>query len=226
MHGARDNRMGSLWLDVRYAIRMMAKAPGLTAVLAITLALGIGASTTIFSVVSSVVLKQLPYEQPDQLVRVYTEFRSSRMLLERFWVSAPEFDDLVRECRSCAAVGAWAPQSASLSGGDRPIRVDATRVTHQLLPLLGVRPMLGRWFDAAEDKAGDPTAIVLSHGVWRRAFAGDPTVVGRKIRVDAMPVTVIGVMPPGFDFLDRQEAWIPANINYATASRGGHFLNV
>jgi putative ABC transport system permease protein len=217
--------MSSLWLDVRYALRMMLKSPGLTAVLVITLALGIGASTTIFSVVNSVVLRPLPYEQPERLARIYTEF-NGKLSLKRFWMSPPEFEDLVKACRSCASVGAWARGSASLAGGDRPVRVDAAGVTHQLFPLLGVRPLLGRWFDAKEDRPGDPEVVILGYDIWQRAFAGDPSIVGRKIHLDAMPVTVIGVMPRGFDFLDRQEAWVPACIDYATASRGGHFLQV
>ncbi len=219
--------MGSLWQDVRYALRMMVKTPALTAVLAITLALGIGASTTIFSVVNSVVLRPLPYEKPDQLVRVYTEFTGG-MGLSRFWVSPPEFDDLRRECRStCASVAAWSNGTASISGGDRPVRVEANYATHELLPLLGVKPILGRWFDASEDKPGaDQEVIVLGYGVWQRAFGGDPSVIGRKIHVDAMPMTVIGVMPKGFDFLEREEAWLPLNADYAKANRGGHYLNV
>src|SRR4029078_4485618 len=104
--------MGSLWLDIRYPLRMMAKTPGLTAVLAITLALGIGASTTIFSVVNSVVLRPLPYEKPDELVRIYTEFHGGNLQLPKFWVSAPEFDDLRKECRGCASVAAWARGTA------------------------------------------------------------------------------------------------------------------
>ncbi len=219
--------MGSLWLDVRYALRMMVKTPALTAVLAITLALGIGASTTIFSVVNSVVLKPLPYEEPERLVRVYTEF-NSKLKLERFWVSPPEYDDLRKACRSCASVAAWRDGTASLAGGDRPVRVQAAYATHTLLPLLGVRPQLGRWFDESEDRAGDPTVIVLGHDVWRRAFDGDPTVVGRKIQLDAMPVTVVGVMPPGFDFLDRREVWVPLNWDWSTnpRRRGSHMFNV
>lgn len=216
--------MSSVFFDLRYALRTMAKSPGLFAVLVVTLALGIGASTTIFSVVNSVVLRPLPYRQPDQLVRVYTEFLGS-MDLHRFWLSSPEFQDLQKECRSCASVGGWARGSASLSGGDRPVRIDAAYATHDLLPMLGVKPMLGRWFDASEDRPGDPTVVVLGYDVWRRAFAADPTVIGRQIHLDAMPVTVIGVMPNGFDFLEREEAWVPANFNYAKASRGNHFVN-
>src|SRR4051812_13116274 len=122
--------MGSLWQDLRYALRMMVKTPGLTAVLVITLALGIGASTTIFSVVNSVVLRPLPYKDPDQLVRVYTEFLG-KMQLRRFWVSPPEYQDFEKACQSCASVAAWSRGSASLSGGDRPVRIEAAYATHQ-----------------------------------------------------------------------------------------------
>jgi len=219
--------MGSLWLDVRYALRMMVKLPGMTAVLVITLALGIGASTTIFSVVNSVVLRPLPYEKPDELVRVYTEF-SGGLGLKKFWVSGPEFEDLRNECRSCASVAGWSRGTASLAGGDRPVRIEAAYVTHELLPLLGVKPLLGRWIDKTEDRPGDPTVVVLGYDVWKRAFGGDPSIIGRTIRVDAMPVTVIGVMPAGFDFLDREEAWVPLNHDFVKhrERRGGHFLNV
>ena len=216
--------MRSVWFDVRYALRTMVKSPGLFSVLVITLALGIGASTTIFSVVNSVVLRPLPYQQPDRLVRVYTEFLGS-MDLHKFWLSPPELDDLQKECRSCESVAGWARGDASLSGGDRPVRIDAAYVTFRLLPMLGVKPMLGRWFDEKEDHPGDPTVVVLGYDVWRSAFAGDPTVIGRKIHLDAMPVTVIGVMPKGFDFLDREQAWVPLGVDYAKANRGGHFIN-
>jgi predicted permease len=228
--------MGTLWLDVRYALHMMTKSVGLTTVLAVTLALGIGASTTIFSVVSSVVLQPLPYQHPDQLVRIYTEFRGSGGLgLRKFWMSPPEFDDLQRACRSCESIGAWANGTASLAGGDRPVRVQAAYVTPQVLRLLGVRPQLGRLFEPSDERPADPkigaaayenTVIILGHDVWQRAFGGDESIIGRKITLDAMPVTVIGVMPPGFDFLDRQEAWVPLNVDYSKANRGGHYLNV
>lgn len=219
--------MGSLWLDVRYALRMMAKTPALTFVLAVTLALGIGASTTIFSVVNSVVLRPLPYEHPDRLVRVYTEFVGRNMELRKFWVSGPEYDDFAKACRSCESTGAWLRGTASLSGGDRPVRVEAGYVTHTLLPLLGVRPMLGRWFDPSEDMPGaDQSVVILGYDVWKSAYGGDPGVIGRKITLDAQPVTIIGVMPKGFDFLDRLQAWAPMNMDFQKQNRGGHNFNV
>lgn len=216
--------MGSLWLDVRYALRMMLKSPGLTVVLAITLALGIGASTTIFSVVSSVLLRPLPYEAPDRLARIYTE--AGPLGLTEFPMSVPELVDLQRECRSCASVGGWVRGSASLAGGDRPTRVDATFATHTLLPTLGVKPLLGRFFAASEDRPGDPTVILIGHDLWKRAFGGDPDIIGKTLHMDAMPVTVIGVMPAGFDFIDRAEAWLPANLDVAKQYRSSHNWHV
>jgi len=219
--------MSALWADLRFAFRMMAKGPGFTAVLVLTLALGIGASTTIFSVVNSVVLKPLPFRQPDRLVQVYTEFLGP-MNLRKFWVSIPEYFDLQRACRSCDGVAAWSRGgTASIAGGDRPVRVKAAYATHQLLPMIGVAPALGRFFTAEEDgPGGDRTVILLSHGVWQRAFAGDPGVVGRTIHVDALPMTIIGVMPDGFDFPDQVEAWLPLKPDPASTARGGHNFQV
>ena len=211
--------------DLRYALRMMLRAPGFTAVLVLTLALGIGASTTIFSVVNSVLLRPLPYKDPDRLVRVYTAFLG-RMQLHDFWVSYPEYEDLKRGCRSCANVAAWARGTASISGGDRPVRVEAAWGTHTLLDTLGARPALGRFFDASEDHPGDPTAVVIGYRVWKTAFAGDPSVLGKTVHVDAMPVTIVGVMPEGFDFPSGIQAWLPSGVDPAKAGRGGHNYSV
>ncbi|MBZ0230941.1 MAG: ABC transporter permease, partial [Deltaproteobacteria bacterium] len=218
-------RMGNVWTDFRFALRMMARQPGFTAILVITLALGIGATTTIFSVVNSVVIKPLPYEQPDQLVRVYTEFLGP-MNLRRFWVSPPEFNELSAQCKSCESVAAVSRGTASLSGGERPVRIDAAYASHTLGPTLGVRPMLGRFYTKEEDRVGDPTVVVLGYGVWRSAFGGDPEIVGKKITLDAMPVTVVGVMPEGFDYPGGMQAWVPARIDPSSERRGSHGLEV
>jgi putative ABC transport system permease protein len=217
--------MSSLWLDVRYALRMMGKAPGLTAVLLVTLALGIGATTTIFSVVNSVVLRPLPYEQPERLVRVYTEI-IGKLGLPNLGMTLRGFQQLQQGCRTCTAAGAWNERSAALAGGDRPIRVQVVYATSSLLPLLGVRPMLGRWFDASEDQPGDRQVLVLGHDLWQRGFGGDPTLIGKQIHLDAVPLTVIGVMPPGFRFPERAEVWVPANLDYARDEGAGFNLSV
>lgn len=218
--------MGSVWHDLRFSLRMMARAPAFTAILVLTLALGIGASTTIFSVVSSVVLKPLPYRDPDQLVRVYTEFLG-RMNLRKFWMSPPEYNDLSRQCQSCERTAALARGTASFSGGDRPVRVQATYATASLADVLGVQPMLGRFYTAEEDgKAREPTVAVIGHDLWRSAFAGDRGVIGKKVMVDAVPVTIVGVMPPGFDYPGGMQAWLPLGLDPAATNRASHFLEV
>lgn len=216
----------SLPTDLRYSLRLMAKSPGFTAVLVLTLALGIGASTTIFSVVYSVLVKPLPYREPDRLVRVYTEFAPPTDL-RKFWVSPPEYNDLVRACRSCESIAALGRGTASLSGGDRPVRVEAAAATSTLAATLGVDPLLGRFYTAEEDRHGvDPTIAVIGYGLWRRAFGGDPGVIGKKVSLDAKPVTIIGVMPEGFDYPGGMEAWVPIGIDPASIKRGNHWLEL
>jgi predicted permease len=222
--------MGNVWNDLRFALRMMARSPGFTAILVITLALGIGATTTIFSVVNSVVIKPLPYKDPDQLVRVYTEFLG-RMQLKKFWVSPPEYNDLRTQCQSCEYVTAVGRGTASLSGGDRPVRIDAAFTSYTFADTLGVQPMLGRFYNAGEDVVGDPaitdpTVVVLGYGLWKSSFGGDPDVIGKKITLDAMPVTVIGVMPQGFDYPGGMHAWAPYGIDPNSTRRGSHGLEV
>jgi putative ABC transport system permease protein len=218
--------MTSLWLDLRYALRMMVRTPGLSAVLLLTLALGIGATTTIFSILNSMVLRPLPYDRPEQLVRVYTELAATSVVYHDVSLAPAEYLDVAHDCRSCAAIAGWTTSDASLAGGDRPVAVRAARATHTLLPLVGVRPLLGRWYDASEDRPGPPTVIVLGHDAWQRAFGGDRGIIGRTILYDARPVTVIGVMPKGFDFLERVEAWVPLGLDPAHAERADHYIAV
>lgn len=217
--------MGSVWTDLRFALRQMARAPGVTAILVLTLALGIGASTTIFSVVDSVVIQPLPYEQPDRLVRVYTEFLG-RMNLRRFWVSPPEYGDLARQCQSCEAVTAVARGTAAFTGGDRPVRVQAAYATASFAQVMGVQPALGRFYTADEDRPGDPTVAVIGWSLWKSAYGGDPAVIGKKVTLDAVPVTIIGVMPKGFDYPGGMQAWVPARLDLEKARRSSHFLEV
>jgi len=227
--------MRSLWQDIRYALRIMLKTPALTTVLVLTLALGIGASTTIFSVVNSIVLRPLPYEHPDRIMRVYSEFLNPKRPFHKFWLSVPEVMELKRECRSCALVGAWIQGSAPIAGGDRPVRAQVAYANHDLLPLLGIKPLLGRWFDADEDSptppmpgqnVGEANVVIINYDIWQHAFGGDRAIIGKRVTVDAIPATVIGVMPQGFDFLDGIEAWVPGRFWEPNPRRASHGANV
>lgn len=212
--------------DVRFALRMLGKHPSFTLVAVLTLAVGIGANASIFSVVNSVLLRPLPFPEPGRLVQLNTQFPG--MGFERFWVSPPELVDFEREMRSYSSIGAWAPGGAAVSGGaGEPVRAPAAYVTPGFLPTLGVPPALGRWFHREEDTPGEPKVVLLGHGLWTRAFGADPGIIGRTIQVDAIPVQVVGVMPEGFDFPgDGVELYVPLGLEPDFKGRGSHFLSV
>ncbi|HEX2253289.1 MAG TPA: ABC transporter permease [Thermoanaerobaculia bacterium] len=218
--------MDSLLADIRFALRQFAKRPLFTAVVVVTLALGIGGNAAIFTVADQVLLRPLPYAEPEALVRVYTQFPS--LGFERFWMSGPELMELAEWNRSFTAVGAWADGSFNVSDGENPVRVRGAAVNAAFFDVLGVAPVRGRWITAAEDQpAADPVAV-LGHDLWERAFGGDPEVVGRTIQVDGITRTVVGVAPPGFDIADAGlELWLPLQLDpTATGGRGSHYLDV
>jgi predicted permease len=219
----------TLFQDLRYGLWMLKRNPGFTFVAVLTLALGIGANTAIFSVVNGVLLRPLLYEEPGQLVRVYSEFPTMNM--RKFWISAPEFLDIQREAKSWESIGAWAPSGANLSTTGEAMRVTSSRITRSLIDTLGVQPMLGRNFSAEEDLVNGPSATIISHSLWQRAFGRQPDIVGQQVQINAQPFTVVGVMPQGFDFPpgsnDPVEVWTPFQFNPTSpGNRGGHFLNV
>ncbi len=221
--------METLWQDLRYGLRMLLKQPGFTVVAALTLALGIGANTAIFSVVNAVLLRPLPYREPGQLVRVYSEFPT--MELKKFWLSAPEFLDIQNEAKSWEAIGAWSMGGANVGTSGEPIRATATVVTRGLIEALGVQPAMGRNFSAEEDRAGGAQVALISDGLWRRAFGADPDIISKDIQIDSQPYTVIGVMPADYDFPpgsnDPAEVWVPFQLDPANpGGRASHFLSV
>jgi len=224
--------MGSLRQNVRYAVRMLVRNPGFSAAAILCLALGIGATTAIFSVVNAVLLRQLPYAHSARLVRVFTEFPNfPNGGLRHFWFSAPEFFDLRRDTNSFESIEGWVNQSVNLSGANEPVRATASYVSGGMLPMLGISPVLGRVLTPEDDKPNAPNTAVLSHGLWQRGYGGDPNILGRDIRLNGNPCTVVGVMPPSFSFppgeLNPAEFWAPLQIDPAQpGSRGGHFLNV
>jgi predicted permease len=224
--------MSALLQNVRYGLRIIARNPGFTGVAVLCLALGIGATTAIFSVVNAVLLRPLPYADSARLLRVFTEFPTmSSGGLHHFWVSAPEYLDLKRDIASFDAMETWVSTGVNLAGTSEPVRATASLVSGGMLPLLGIAPMMGRALSNDDDRPGMPRNAVISFGLWQRAFGGDRGVLGRDIRMNGNPCTVVGVMPPGFAFppgeLDAPELWVPLQIDPAhPGGRGGHNYNV
>jgi putative ABC transport system permease protein len=215
--------------DLKYALRMLKKYPAFTAVAILTLAVGIGANSAIFSVLNSVLLRPLPFRNPDQLVRVYSEFPG--MQLQKFWLSPPELLDIQREAKSWEAIGAWAPGGLNVGTESDPLRVNNAAVTRSMLDVLGVQPEHGRNFTEEEDRNGGPKVAIISHGLWQRGFGGAGDIVGKQIQVNATTTTVVGVMPANFAFPpgsnDQVEILVPFQFDPANpGSRGSHFLSV
>jgi predicted permease len=215
--------------DLKYALRMLKKNPAFTTVAILTLAVGIGANSAIFSVVNSVLLRPLPYREPSQLVRVYSEFPTMR--LQKFWLSPPELLDIQREAKSWESIGAWAPGGQNVGTESEPLRVTSAAITRSLIDVLGVQPERGRNFTEEEDRKGGPSVAIISHSLWQKGFGGASDIIGKQIQVNAAATTVIGVMPASFAFPpgsnEQVELLVPFQFDPANAgSRGSHFLSV
>src|SRR5262245_17202189 len=188
--------MQTLLQDLRYGARMLLKKPGFALIAVITLALGIGANTAIFSVVNAVLLRPLPYEQPNRLVALYDAL--PKLGYPRVGLSEAEFVRLRQDNRSFAELAGWYWIPATLRGLSEPERVVAPLCTANFFRTLGVKVALGRDFNVEEELVGKNNVVVLSHDFWRRKFAGDQAVIGQTLDLDGDSVTVIGVLPESF----------------------------
>jgi putative ABC transport system permease protein len=221
--------MTTLIQDLRYALRMLGKNPGFTAVAVLTLALGIGANTAIFSVLDAVLLRPLPYTNPGQLIKVWTRFTGIGLPNDQNWVSPPEFRDFQQLNKSFEGIAAISAGTFNLGVKGSPQRVVGASVSPSLFTVLGVQARLGRTFLPEEAQPGHDHEVVLSDGLWKRAFGGRPDVIGSTVRIDAVPMTVVGVMPAGFDYPQESEIWGPLAFSpddLSPNSRGGHGLEV
>jgi len=216
--------LDTLWQDIRFGFRTLLRSPATSVVALLTLALGIGANTAIFSVVNGVLLQPLPYPDPGELVIVLES--NPGLGFPRFSVAPPNFDDWRRQNQVFGSMAAVSQGRFNLTGGERPEAVAGAQVTPEFFPTIGVPPALGRGFLPEEGRAGGPKVAVLSHGIWQRRFGSDPGIVNRQIPIDGESFTVIGVMPPGFSFPSKCEVWLPLPWDFPPASRGGHFLVV
>jgi predicted permease len=205
--------MASFFRDVRFAWRMLAKNPGFTIVAILTLALGIGANVATFSIVYAILFRPLPFPHQEQLVRVFDDLRGSNV--QNVGMSVPEMWDFQQRSGVFEDISAVWPINADLTGGDRPERIEALATSPNYFTLLGTQPRIGRVYSQAETVPGFLDAVVLSDGFWRREFGADPNILGKKVRLDNDPYTVVAVMPPDFRHPGRTletdvDAWIAA----------------
>lgn len=190
--------MQTLWQDIRYGLRMVGKNAGFTAVVIVTLALGIGANTALFSIVNGVLLNPLPFPQPDRLVSLYTRTPE----FTRASVSYPNFLDWRRDNHSFSAIAAFRGEDFNLSGIGDAQRVSANMVSAEFFPILGVKPTVGRFFSEQEDQVGAAPVAVISDGLWKRKFASSPDVVGKSLNLNGALYTIVGVLPAHFRYVN------------------------
>ena len=216
--------MNSLLQDLRFGVRMLVKQPGFTFIAVLTLALGIGVNTAIFSVVNAVLLKPLPYEQPEQLVLLH-EQRAAQGRLQGP-ISPPDFLVWQEQNQSFVRMAAYTDALYNLTSGGEPERLWGLMTTPELLTTLGVQPLLGRDFNAADNAPNAPGSVILSHGLWQRRFGAARDIIGQTIQLNGESQTIVGVMPPGFNFPDKKiELWCSFNANaQARASRRFYYL--
>jgi putative ABC transport system permease protein len=222
----RMNMLGDLSQDLGYGLRMLLKNPGFTVVAVIALALGIGANSAIFSVVNTVLLRPLPYQDPDRLVMVWED--NTKGGYPRDTPAAANYIDWRDQNQVFEGMAAVADMSFNLTGTGEPERIDGRRVSANLFPLLGVQPQIGRAFLPEEDQPGGNRVVVMSHGLWQRRFGSDANITSKSLTLNGESYTVVGVMPPQFQFPGGEdELWVPlALTSQEAANRGRHYLQV
>jgi putative ABC transport system permease protein len=226
LESGRSNVLGDLLHDLRYAARTQLKNPAFTIVAVIALALGIGANTAIFSVVNTVLLRPLPYKNPDRLMMVWEE--ASKHGYPRDTPTAANFVDWRDQNQVFEGMAAMLEASFNLTGTGDPERLEGNRVSAALFPLLGVEPQIGRVFTAAEDQPGSQRVVLLSYGLWQRRFGGDPGIVGKSLTLNGDSYTAVGVMPARFHFPTiNDQVWVPIAFSPEEAgNRNVHYLRV
>ena len=211
--------------DVQYALRMLRQQPGFTVIVLLTLALGIGATTAIFSVVNAVILRPLPFPRSERLVRLFEN--NQQRGWSTFSVAPANFADWARESRTFESMVAMGTGSAAIMVDDAAEQVPATVATMELFSVLRSTPILGRTFVQGDDEPGALPIAVIGHGLWRRSFGGDASIVGRIVTINDRPTTIVGVMPEGFGRGNPDtDLWLPLTIDRARAERGGRSLRV
>src|SRR6266545_3227102 len=217
--------MDTLLSDVRYGFRLLRKSPGFTSIAIATLALGIGANTAIFSTVDAILIRALPFADPDRVVMVWED--ASAAGFPRNTPAPGNYHDWARVNRAFSAIAATRGATANITGDGVPELVVGRAVTPTFFAVLGVKPIVGRTFTDEEDRS-NAQVVLISHGLWQRRYGGDRTVIGKTMLMNGNRYEVIGVMPRAFVFRNRDvDYWIPTSFSpQAAAVRGSHYLNV
>jgi putative ABC transport system permease protein len=215
--------MMNLWQDVRYGARSLLKKPGFAFVAVLTLALAIGANSTIFSFVNAILLRPLPYSSPERLVML--DESSSKQGTNSMGVSFPNFLDWKEQNRVFEDIAAYDEDTYTVTGGGEPEQVPGARISSGLFEIVGVSPLMGRTFRADEDRPNNDTVVILSYGLWQRRYGANPNIIGQSINVGNRPHTIIGVMPAGFRFPEVAEMWRPLALDTTMWTRNDHGLS-
>jgi putative ABC transport system permease protein len=210
--------MASFWRDMRFGGRMLAKAPGHTAAAVVALSLGIGLTTAMFSIVYGALWRGLPYPHSERLMKVDSQNPARDQHYQP--VDVHDYLDWCQRQRSFEGLAGANNGTVTVSGGDRPERLDGASITANSLDLLGIRPLLGRGFRAGEDRPGAAPVVLLSYQLWQNRYNGDPKVIGRAVRVNGQATTVVGIMPPVFRFPEKEQLWVPLQLDPGKSERG------
>ena len=219
------SRGGSLMIvqDLRFALRMLRKSPGFTLAAVVTLALGIGATAAIFSVIEHVLLRPLPYAAAERVMDV-NEFANGKPVA----VSPPNFMDWRAGNRTFSSLAMYRGGTLTLSGGTEPERIEAIYAEPEAFEVLAARPVAGRVFTREDARPGAERVTVISDSLWRRRFGADAGAIGRLVTIEGEPYRVVGIMPAGFQFPDATDLWVPLLLtpeNLASNQRGAHYVN-
>src|SRR5687768_2430593 len=196
-----------MWSDIRYTARNLAKQPLFYAIVILTLALGIGANTAIFTVVNAVLLQPLPYPGPDRLMMIWTY--NPRQGFDKDVGTYPNFEDWRRASEAFERMSAYSGTSMTLTGSGEPAQIRGARVTHEFFDTMRVAPLHGRAFVEGNGRAGGERVVVLAHGLWTRRFGADRSIVGRQLVLNGLSYEVVGVMPVDFAHPASAEFWVP-----------------
>jgi len=208
----------ALFRDARFGLRMLLKTPGFTVVAVATLGLSIGANTAIFSLVNGVLLRPLPFPDAERII--YIEGKNPAAGISESNVSYLDFTDWSQQTDLFASTAAyWTGEAHLGADGGEPERVPRAGVTTGFFSVLGVQPALGRTFVPEDDKGWPQTVAIISHGLWKRRFGSDPAIVGKQVQMSSMPLTIIGVTPPGFEYPEQTQIWVPSAVNLSLEPR-------